>query len=383
MPIPFEMIDWNSCTSSGQAFFIYSQEALQKRCDQMRKLFPGIELYYSVKSNPNLHLLRWMSSLVDGFDISSQGELNLLLKLGVAPNRITYSGPGKSDLAIQSANEKKLKALHIDSESELNYVTRLPRQMPLTLRLASSHPVATKLGFSKNEIGTILEKHSNQLFAGLHCYLGRESYSDDLMQETLNQMEHFFTQYPQSFISDPQCFIGPGMPLSFSKQNCPKTIQTNRRMSFEIGRTLVGPIGLYAAPVLAHKTTDAGRDILILEGGLQHLGSPFQSFRDKNMELKTWVIRDGKILKAPSTKSVSVYGSLCLWHDCLMPHLNVPSSVQRGDWLVFSDAGAYGLTAGVPYFIGQTLPREFGFTIDGKIFDFTNSKFKSYLDAII
>lgn len=379
----WDKIPWTQILEKEKAFFIYDLAELKKRVLLIRVRFQGIPLFYSVKSNPNRSLLVFLDSLVDGFDVSSEGELSFLLAMGISPDRITFSGPGKTDSALRLATEKKIHALHIDSLSELKTLQSLKSKIPWTLRLAGPQPIAAKLGFTIEELHGILRQLPAGSLAGLHCYLGRESFQQELFTETLETFQNFFSTYATVFQSSPRAFVGPGLPSSFSEES-PLTVRTGTlALSLELGRALVGPAGFYGAPVLSHKTVDSGRHLILMEGGLQHLGSPLQSYRDQNRSLQLWVLRDGQILKESFELTASIYGSLCLWHDCLVPNMKVPSSLRRGDWLLFSEAGAYGLTAGVPYFIGQSLPTEWGADADGHITDFTNHQFKTYLEGTI
>ena len=67
---------------------------------------------------------------------------------------------------------------------------------------------------------------------------------------------------------------------------------------------------------------------------------------------------NGKVQSIESKESASLYGSLCVSHDCLNPRMPMPKDLKRGDWLIFPDCGAYGVTASAPFFIGQSLPNE-------------------------
>lgn len=151
-----------------------------------------------------------------------------------------------------------------------------------------------------------------------------------------------------------------------------------------MGRSLIASAGYYAVPVLSVKKTSSGRPTVIVDGGLNHLGSPAQAFHKGEANIPILVLKAGKNpLLAGPTEGMSVYGSLCLWHDCLVGHSKVASNIERGDWLVFSNCGSYGLSAAVPFFIGQPLPNEFLLTLDQKIENITASNFKPYHERFV
>ena len=160
---------------------------------------------------------------------------------------------------------------------------------------------------------------------------------------------------------------------------CPPFPSIDTPTTFELGRGLVASCGFYAAPVLSRKLLDRGGEALVLHGGLQHLGSPFVSFAQKVETLQASALRQGQKLQEES-KEFLVAGSLCLGHDILHPRLKLPANIQRGDWVIFPQAGAYGLSAGVPFFIGQDLPREVIFE-NGSFKDSTLKDFRLYQEC--
>jgi diaminopimelate decarboxylase len=381
-------IDWNTLTQSDRPFFLYLKKILDQSLKDLKVLLNNCTIFYSVKSNPNIHLIKWLDPLVNGYDISSHTELIMLLKLGISPDRISFSGPGKTDTALNLANKNKIRLIHIDSHFEFEFLRSQKQSTQWTLRLSSSQTIAAKLGFTIDEAKKVLSTELQYSFSGLHSYLGRESFSPKLLNETCMLMHDLKTEFPNAFRDDSQIYIGPGLPMAIKNiepvfSNLSpylKLSPANRLINFEIGRSLIGPCGFYGVRVLTKKITDTGRTLVIVEGGLQHLGSPLQTFRDHQNNISALLIRDGKIIETQDIKSVTIYGSLCLWHDCLVAHIELPTDIKKNDWLVFNNCGAYGLTAGVTHFIGQTLPNEFGLDDNENIVNLTNQSFRSYLE---
>ena len=81
----------------GTPCFVYSEKSISENFKEIRDIFCNDSdnkrsVYYSVKANSNLSILKLLSSLGAGFDIVSMGELDRVTKIGVDPKKIVYSG---------------------------------------------------------------------------------------------------------------------------------------------------------------------------------------------------------------------------------------------------------------------------------------------------
>ena len=116
----------------------------------------------------------------------------------------------------------------------------------------------------------------------------------------------------------------------------------------EMGRYLTGPYGKYITSVVDVKRT-YDKDILVLEGGINHLARPALVNEFFPVEL---------LRKSTSPeKKFSLHGPLCTSLDFLGEHL-LPGDVSIGDIIVFRQTGAYGFTESMPFFLCHKLPGE-------------------------
>ncbi len=371
-------------------FFIYEASKIRENINCLKKNvfknIQGSEVYFSVKSNPNLLLLDQLVHDVDGFDVSSTLELKQISKMGVPPARITLSGPGKTDDCLALSGRLGLSCVHLDSYQEWEIINKLKiagQPTPnISLRLQfGDGPSQYKLGLEEDMICKILQEPSNLNFSGLHSYLGRESFSEKKLKDVVKKMETLISEYRHRFISEPKIYIGPGIPsLSHFDFSSIKSL-SKYPITFEAGRAIMSDAGYYGAQVLSVKPFH--NPTVILNGGVHHLGSPVLSIFTGNSSANYFFIRDRRVLKSENNKNYTIYGSLCLSHDCIHPRVEGPKDLQRGDWIVFPECGSYGLTAAVPYFIGQDLPEEYLVELDPcgdnpKIKDVTPQLFRSY-----
>lgn len=366
-----------------QPFFVYYQSKLEENLASFVNYFDGLfakslEYSFSVKTQPNFKFINFFKEKNLNFDVSSFEELDYVLKLGVHPSKVSLGGIGVEEKAIEKAIKENIEAIHCDSLESLTLALSQSQKIKtkITVRLNYKNE-PSKIGFYVDEVLAL----NNTKLDGLHVYMGRESFDLAELEKMLKIVEKLFKN-KDIFSNKPVLFLGPGMPiLEFSK-----FLDSTDRLSFpyqvkiESGRALCASAGYYSAQVLSVKPAYQQKRIVTIDGGLQHLGSPWVSFKQGPLLMEPLYFNaKGERIVESGTEGL-VYGSLCLWHDCLHPRITFPKNLKRDDWILVPFMGAYGLTAGVPLFIGEKLPNEF-YNENGKLFDVTHSQFHTYLEG--
>ena len=147
--------------------YVYSNKSIQSKYLEFNSAF-GSEKHlicYAVKANSNTSILSILAKLGSGFDIVSSGELFRVLKAGGSPDRIVFSGVGKSKDEMKFALEQNIKCFNVESRSELTKLSKVAKNMklvaPVSLRVnpdvdAKTHPyIAT--GLKENKFGIAFE----------------------------------------------------------------------------------------------------------------------------------------------------------------------------------------------------------------------------------
>ena len=90
-------------------FYLYSSSQIRDNFSNFVKSFKNINplVCFSVKSNSNPFILKFLKKLGSGADVVSQGELLKTLKAGIKPSKIVFSGVGKSEEELRLAIKKK------------------------------------------------------------------------------------------------------------------------------------------------------------------------------------------------------------------------------------------------------------------------------------
>ena len=102
----------------GTPFYLYSHATLKRHFQAFHMAFEGVDnlICYSAKANTNLAVLKLFADWGCGLDIVSGGELYRGLNAGFLPNRIVYSGVGKSAAEIDFALEKGILVFNVESD---------------------------------------------------------------------------------------------------------------------------------------------------------------------------------------------------------------------------------------------------------------------------
>ena len=143
--------------------YCYSHSKLEENIKKFQKDFRKINptICFAVKSNPNISLLKEIGKLGLGADVVSVGELMKALKSGIKPNKIVFSGVGKTSNEIEYAIKKKILLINAESRSEILEIERISKlknknEMICKMRYYSKH---LEEGYPGN-----LECHATYLF---------------------------------------------------------------------------------------------------------------------------------------------------------------------------------------------------------------------------
>lgn len=365
--------------------FVYDRALLDRRIAALRAVLPaGLGLHYAVKANPMPALVAHMAGLVDGFDIASAGELRLLLGLGVAPDRISFAGPGKRDAELDAAIAAGVM-LNVESAGELaragRIAARLGRRARVALRVNPPFQLkgsgmrmggaASPFGVDAADAPALLAAMRQAPFdwQGLHIYAGSQNLSVAALLESMAQT----VGLAAALAADrppPHVNLGGGFGVPYFPGDRPLDLDAlgagitrilaarpavlrNSRFVLELGRFLVAEAGVYLCRVIDRKSS-GGETFLVTDGGLHHQLAATGNFG-------TVVRRNYPVVNAsrtgPPFETAHVVGCLCTPLDRLADRAML-AETEVGDLIALFMAGAYGPTASPAAFLGHPPARE-------------------------
>ena len=110
--------------------YCYSFKSLKENILNFKKQFQRFDplICFAVKSNTNINILREIKELNLGADVVSIGELMKALKAGIKPQKIVFSGVGKTSSEIEYAINKKILLINAESKSEILEIERIAKK---------------------------------------------------------------------------------------------------------------------------------------------------------------------------------------------------------------------------------------------------------------
>lgn len=398
-PIPagFEALDGelavegrklSAFAEAGTPVFVYSSGLVRRRMAAVREAMPAaLKIHYAVKANPYRPLLELMSTLSDGFDIASAGELAMALAAGQVPAAISFAGPGKRDAELELAIRHGM-TLNLESENEARRALAIADRLGIAPRLAirvnpdfELRGSGMKMGGGAKPFGVDAERvpalareviGAGAEWRGLHVFAGSQALDAAAVIEAqastldlaarlsadigaplphLNMGGGFGIPY---FAGDePLDIVAVGKALGERLAALPDELG-GTEFAIELGRYLVGEAGVYLARIVDRKESH-GQLFLVTDGGLHHQLAASGNFG--TVVRRNYPVAIANRFGAPAAEVASIVGCLCTPLDRLADQVQLPCA-QMGDLVAIFCAGAYGATASPMAFLGQGPARE-------------------------
>lgn len=356
----------------GTPFYVYSSATLERHYKVFAGAFDGVpsNVYYSVKANSNLAVIRTFADLGAGADIVSEGEMRRALAAGVPADRIVFSGVGKTRTEMAAALEAGVLQFNVESEPELEALSEIAvarnAVAPITIRVnpdvdAETHPNIST-GRSDNKFG-IPWSRARDVYARAAALPGVEVVGADVhIGSQITQLAPFETAFRRvaELVHDlredghriDRLDLGGGLGIPYDTGEPPhpddyaamvKRVVGNLgcTLQFEPGRMLVGNAGLLVCRVIYVKQGES-RTFAVLDGAMNDLMRPalYQAHHD------ILTVRE-PAADAPR-RTVDLVGPICESTDTFATNREMPP-LAADDMLVFCTAGAYGAVMSSTY----------------------------------
>lgn len=354
--------------------YVYDLSALRAHAAGIRSLLPDrVELYYAAKANPEPEILSALCDVVDGYEVSSGGELAHVAK--AVPSRpLAFGGPGKTVEELTAALDHGVHRVHIESVSELRaLVTLTSERKPLDVLLRVNLPVSdgvltsgalsmggrpTPFGLDPRQADAVAAALASGRFPGLrwrgvHAHLASGLDAPDLVRTAESVVTWSVALAERHGTELAEVNIGGGMNVDYTAPDQRFDWQTygagldritaarpSLRLRIEPGRALSAYCGWYATEVLDIKSSH-GAEFAIVRGGTHHLRTPAAKGHDQPCTVLPFEEWPRPWPRSAATRpEVTVTGQLCTPKDVLAH--NIPSDgVRAGDRIAFGLAGAY------------------------------------------
>ncbi|WP_192456355.1 diaminopimelate decarboxylase [Musicola keenii] len=373
----------------GTPFYVYSARQLRRQFGQLRQRLPSnIDIYYSLKANPNLSVVNLLVTAGAGCEVCSPTELETALAAGVAPQRVLYVGPGKSLAALEHAVDKQVRAIVAESIAELDAINRQAAAsgsvQTVALRINPDFNVEharlvmsgkpTQFGLSLENAHAALASLSRWPFIalrGFHIYLGTRILNAQAIADNTRHILQLARALRDRYrLSLDFVDVGGGFGVPYFPKEQPLDLPQlgdaltriaddfgaqapDTRIIIELGRYLVAEAGMFVTRVNTLKTA-GDKQFAVCDGGANchSAAAGLNSMLRKNFPLR----RLGDNRQRP-TQRYQVSGPLCTPTDLLGDNVLLPE-LTVGDLIGITHSGAYGLTASPGHFLSFGYPAE-------------------------
>ncbi|HUU15364.1 MAG TPA: diaminopimelate decarboxylase [Terriglobia bacterium] len=366
----------------GTPTYAYSRAAI---LENFRAVNRGLEaipslVCYSVKANSNLRILRLLREAGAGFDIVSGGELARVLRAGADPQRVVFSGVGKTQQEVDAGLAAGILMFNVESAGELVLIEAraqaLGKRAGVSVRVnpdvvAETHPyistgqIVHKFGVPKDEaLGLYRRAAGSEHLAvrGVACHIGSQILEVDPFLKAMDEILEVALNLRAAGLEVEYLDLGGGygiryggeQPLDFprlARELAGRIQGTPYRLIVEPGRALVGNAGILLTRVLYVKRNQQ-KNFVVVDAGMNDLMRP--TLYGSYHEIVPAELRAAEKLKA------DVVGPLCETGDFLAQDRRM-TDVNSGDLLAILTVGAYGYVLASNY---NTRPRPAEVLID-------------------
>jgi diaminopimelate decarboxylase len=359
--------------SVGTPFYCYSTATLTRHFDVFAQAFSDVSalVCYALKANSNQAVIKTLASRGAGADVVSGGELLRARAAGIPPDKIMFSGIGKTAAELALAVDEGILCVNVESEAELELLSSIAvgkaRSAQVSVRVnpdvdAKTHDkIAT--GKAENKFGIPISR-AREVYAlaaklpgvtvtGVDMHIGSQITKLDPFDNAFALLADFvrILRGDGHAISHVDLGGGLGIPYGDASEAPPDpheyagvvksaTRDLGCTLIFEPGRVLVGNAGILVTQVLYIKRGER-KTFVIVDAGMNDLIRPtlYDAHHDIN-----------PVRERPKASQVTadVVGPVCESGDFLALDrtLNQP---EPGDLLAVMSAGAYGAVEASTY----------------------------------
>ena len=349
----------------GTPSYVYSRATLERHAKAYTESFSSMDglVCFSVKALSNVAILKVLKQCGCGFDIVSGGELHRALLAGADPQKIIFSGVGKSKAEMAAGIKSNILSFNVESESELIALEEVAKGLnaiaPVAIRFnpgvdAGEHEFiktgrkSDKFGVSIDEAMQLIRKcmqSTNLNIVGLTCHIGSQISELEKFSEAATQSLKLLLEVEKLGAELNFIDMGGGLGVTYVDEKtvqpyelikCYEEIFRGRpeRLIVEPGRSISANAGILLTKVEYKKN-----NFLITDAAMNDLLRPalYQAQHD------VWQVNN----KNDDVKNYNIVGPICETGDFLAKDKQL--SVDEGDLLALRSVGAYGFVMSSNY----------------------------------
>lgn len=350
----------------GTPFYVFNGDILEQRIKSLQsRLSKRVELCYAIKANP--FITKEASKFVGKLEICSEGEYRICEELKLDPKTFVISGVNKNPDFIRELIENRVNigVYTVESEEHFSMIesacNRTKNKVSVIFRLTSGNQFGLDEEVLENLIKRAMENPYLEI-CGIQYFSGTQKTSLKKLKREFEYVDGYIEKLQNELNFNCKVLeFGPGFPVFyFEGENFDEdqfisgvnelidALHFKGEIIFELGRSIAASCGQYVAKVADIKR-NCGENYAILDGGMHQI-----TYYGQFMAMKHPKIQHLGEIKGEE-ESWTLCGSLCSVNDLLVKQYPL-RNLQKGDYLVFKDTGAYCMTEGISLFLSRDIP---------------------------
>ena len=370
-----EDVDLNVLADAvGTPFYCYATATLERHYRVFAQAFADVDalICYAMKANSNQAVIATLARLGAGADVVSEGELLRARAAGIPPEKIMFSGVGKTERELALAVEQGILCVNVESEPELERLAAIGAQRgraaDISIRVNPDIDPKThakiSTGKAENKFGIPISR-AREVYAraaklrgvrvtGVDMHIGSQITELDPFSDAFELLADFVRALRADGHVIHHVDLGGGLGIPYREDNEPPpdpsayaavvkraTRDLDCQLIFEPGRLIVGNAGILVTRVLYVKRGEA-KTFVIVDAGMNDLVRP--TLYDAHHDL-----RPEREAPVGSPRLIAdLVGPVCESGDFIAQDRPM-TEPKAGDLIAIMSAGAYGAVQASTY----------------------------------
>ncbi len=335
----------------GSPLIILDCERVRQQLRKLRKALPGVDLHYALKPMPHAAVVRTVIEEGAFLDLATTGEVQLVQRLGIPPERCIHTHPIKRDVDIRNALHFGVRTFVADNPDEIRKFERYADRAELLLRVSFRSPgamcdLSRKFGCDPEDLLGLarLAADIGIEVRGLSFHVGSQTADPAKHVEAIHACARLIAAARREKLGAFDVLdIGGGFPIDYLEpmpdigrfcapiRAALAKLPRRVRIIAEPGRYIVGPAAIGVATVMGRAQRE-GHWWYYLDDGLygSYSGQLYDHARYPVEPLRNGTERLPSVLAGPTCDSIDVIAE-----NLMLPEL------RAGDLIIGRSMGAY------------------------------------------
>ena len=334
----------------GSPLFVIDVERVRGQYRRLAAALPGVDLHYALKPLPHSSVINALNAEGACFDLATNGEVELVRRLKVAPERCIHTHPIKRDSDIRTALAYGVDRFVVDNPDELRKFVKYRNRSSLLIRVSFSSPEARcdlsrKFGCEPEAVADLfrLAAELRIKIDGLSFHVGSQAAGPAMFVEAIARCSELLRLAAPTGHTAGILDIGGGFPVDYLQRCMPieefcapiraalAALPPTMRVIAEPGRYISAPAAISVTSVMGRAQRD-GRWWYYLDDGL------YGSYSGQVYDHATYPV--DALVPAGKTYPSVLAGPTCDSIDVINDALDLPE-LEAGDVIVGRVMGAY------------------------------------------